>query len=147
MTAEAKARAAKRRKVRRKTPLAVADLDKLRAAVSALAGLVQRQNDQIARISIEVASLRTVCVISPQSLPELAREISHRLSDHELRSLGWSPLLTTRKAIIHWVRSEPVNEPAEQRGFACGARFDHATASSYRDQVTCEACLLTSHKT
>jgi len=41
----------------------------------------------------------------------------------------------------HWVCSTPTTKPAELRGFHCGAPFDNSAASSYREQVTCEACL------
>lgn len=90
MSEAAKQRAAERRKVRRKTPLAVADLEKLRSSVSRLSKLVESQHARLVQMSLEVAALRTVCVISPKSLLELVRECTHRLSAAELQALGWS---------------------------------------------------------
>ena len=45
------------------------------------------------------------------------------------------------KGPVHWVRAVPERKSAELRGFHCGAPFDARRASSYRDQITCEACL------
>lgn len=44
------------------------------------------------------------------------------------------------KRIVHWVRSYPEKKPAKVRGFYCGAPFDDLAATSYYEQVTCEAC-------
>jgi hypothetical protein len=53
-----------------------------------------------------------------------------------------APLERSKKPerVVHWVRTFPEKKAAEIRGFHCGAPFDAKCASSYIDQVTCEAC-------
>lgn len=84
--------------------------------------------------------MQTLDAIGPRAAYQAAVAIAG-LSAADRAAFRTAVMMTPSADITHWVRSIPISKPAEERGFACGAAFDHYAATSYRDQVSCQECL------